>query len=310
LPWAWVGCLSTLGCGPIGSLPEGVSADVLLTVLTDGSVEVTEDVTIRAGSSPVTAFSIDLPSRGHDGLFDFDGRVDGRRAGAEGVARVEFDRPDPRRVTFRFAVTDRDLTLSLRYRAAGVVARSGSRGRLEWPAWLPVDYRSGPIRMTVRFPAGAALFDPPGIAQAGWEVAPIDGGFSATRAALEPGEGATVMVEFVASTLSFGRPAWQFREDLARELRPAFVSAGLFFVVVAAGIVVMSRLARASAGSADRERIRRGLLSGGWSAVVFGALSGLVTWLFLSGFGPAVHAVPAGLIGGGILIVVLRGRPQ
>jgi hypothetical protein len=49
-------------------------------------------------------------------------------------------------------------------------------------------------------------------------------------------------VELVLEDLTAAEPAWQANEQIGRQLTPAFLAAGLFLVVVAAGVPIMIRL--------------------------------------------------------------------
>jgi len=71
-------------------------------------------------------------------------------------------------------------------------------------------------------------------------VAPA--GLTARRDGNAPGETAALQARLATDTLALARPDWQFDAALAAELVPAFISGGLFMVVVGIGILWMLRV--------------------------------------------------------------------
>ena len=133
--------------------------------------------------------------------------------------------------------------------------------------------------------------------EAGWAVTREPRGLRATRTGIAAAESVTAGAEFTIDTLKLGEPAWQYHAKRAGEFMPAFVSAGLFLLVVAAGILMMIRVRLGGlepGTSADRERlgVARGLRISGWVTLVAGALGWPLVNVALDTYGSSPLALP------------------
>jgi hypothetical protein len=79
----------------------------------------------------------------------------------------------------------------------------------------------------------------PAVAAPGWDADVRDGAAVMTARNVARAEPPAAYVDLVLDDLSVAEPIWQVNDLRARQLMPAFVSAGLFMVVVGAGVLVM-----------------------------------------------------------------------
>lgn len=285
--------------------------DASLALLPDGSLVVHESLVVRFGPAPADDFERRTPVLRHDGISDVRASLDGRELPAgDAPGHVSIGRGPGLDVRWRF---ERPLSgshqLNLRYRAAGVVWLSGARGRVNWRAIPPG--RSYPIESAVvrlTLPPGAVVLDQPWVEEAGWDVRALPEGLSAARRGLQAGDAATIGVEFTADTMIAGEPAWQHYALRAADLVPAFISAGLFMVVVAVGILIMMRVQfpRVSGAASDAEHraaAARGLQVGGAVVVLFGLAAGVAVYFTLMPYGHWILAVPGGIVIAGLILI-------
>lgn len=236
-------CL-TAGCASrSGVIVERL--DVMLQLLVDGSVEVVETMQVRFGGTPVTSFRRYQPAVRHDGVFAVSGALDGQEFPPGDVAgHLRVGKGPALDVTWLLPpVSAGTHTLRLTYRAANAIEVSGIRGTLAWRVFdARRDYDLESAHVTAVVPPGAILLEDPWVMEAGWTVERRPNGFAASRSGIGGAESATAGVTFTIDTMAAGEPAWQYNRRRARDLMPAFVSAGLFLAVVGAGIVAMLRV--------------------------------------------------------------------
>jgi hypothetical protein len=229
--------------------------DVSLTVLVDGSLDVEERLTVRFGETPSSSFSRYSAVRRHDGVFGVEARMDDVAfPPGQGEGRLEADRSGALDVRWNFApVSNRTHVFLLRYRAANLIELSGIRGLVAWEV-LPAarDYDVVAVNVSLRLPPGAVLLQDPWVDEAGWDVRREPWGMTASRTGLARTDSCTVGVEFTVDALAAPQPLWQYHRARAREFAPAFVSAGIFLIVVAAGILGMLRIKFARSGVRPR----------------------------------------------------------
>jgi hypothetical protein len=152
----------------------------------------------------------------------------------------------------------------------------------------------------------------PWVDEAGWQVERLPAGARATRAAVPPEDSVTIGGEFSIDDLRLAEPAWQFHGARAREFMPAFVSAGLFLVVVGAGVVGMVRLRHPVRLPADadpeRPAVARGLRVSGWVTIAI-ALAGVpLVAATLPTFGLWPQSLPAGTFIAGVMFLLMGKR--
>jgi hypothetical protein len=217
---------------------------VSLNLLPDGSVEVRERFIVRFLAEPVSRFRRTVPADRVDAFIDVRAGMDGEAltTDAGGVPHVSIAREPELDVEWTFPATeDASREFVLEYRAVGVVAVHGANALLYWPL-LPIApaFPVAALDVTLAVPGNAVFMAAPTVdASAPWTVTPRADGLSASRQGIGPGEHAAVLAQLATDTLSLGQPTWQFDAALAAELVPAFISGGLFMLVIAAGIVWM-----------------------------------------------------------------------
>jgi hypothetical protein len=197
--------------------------------------------------------------------------------------------------------------LTLDYRLDRAVEISGARGRVELRLLdAPRAFDVGEARLSLLPPPGVALYANSGIAEAGWTVAHAEGGIRGERRGVGRGDTATLVAALPIDPSIMADPVWQTNLARADQFAAAFVSGGLFIVVVGSGVLWIVRLQhpRGQRGDEDERRIvRRGLRRGGAACIVLSIAAGAATALTLASFGPAAMAVPASILIVGVAFV-------
>jgi hypothetical protein len=311
---------------PACGLPRDLPADrldVALRVRPDGAVDVAERWTIRPSDGRPAVFERRIAGERADRIAFVEASADGRilEPGGAGEAGGRLQVSDGRALDVTFTVPPRaeggGHVLELTYRAEGAVAVRGARGTLrhvvlEGPRTSPI----ASMHVSLEVPPDQHVFDGTGIAEAGWSVTRTPTGIAAERRDVGPGDRATVVAELSIDTSAVTEPAWQRHEEWSGLLVPAFLSGGLFILVVGAGILWIirfqypSRPRGADVRADDRERraARAGLRTGGIAAVAVAvALSG-VAWLTLGHLGFWPLAVPVSVLIVGLTFLALSPR--
>ncbi len=217
---------------------------VTLVAQADGSVDVREEIVLRIGRERTSRFERQISKAQSDGIVNVVAAVDGVVSPPGGAAgQVEVSEGRSVRVRWRFPnASNTAKTFTLSYRAVNAVAPRGARAMFRWPAVS--GNRAYPVaQASVSFdaPAGALFFDGTGVEEAGWVIARRGDGFVAHKDNLGRREGGTFVAEFSADGLRLVEPQWQFDQQRAVTLMPAFLSAGLFILVVGVGILWIIR---------------------------------------------------------------------
>ena len=321
--------------------------DVTVTVAADGSALVQERFVVHLGTTPVGEFRWRSPAWQHDGVSDVVASMDGAsfRAG-EGAGRVMVADGPGLDVRWMFAPASAAHVFGLSYRAANVVHLSGIRGTVSWRA-VPSGARPqvAAARITVTAPDSVVLLQDPWVDEAGWTVTRLAHGMTATRGPVPAGEPATAGIEFTIDHMTAPRPQWQTDSERAAQFIPAWVSAALFILVVAAGVLWIMRMrypvwtaaadgtppnigtARVlwrakrrsgqklvvdviSDGLVDHERViaARDLWRAGIAVIVLGILSWVVTRWTLWHYGAWPLVVPFSIVTSGLVFLVGAAR--
>jgi Predicted membrane protein (DUF2207) N-terminal domain len=272
----------------------------MLKLLADGSVQVTERFDVQF-DSPRTTFRRVSPPGEHDGVFDIGGSMDGVTfAPGKGPKRLAATAGDHLDAEWHFAETTGPHAFILSYRAAGVVHVSGIRGRVSWAA-LPAsrDLKVDAAVISLSLPQGAIQLQDPWVMQAGWDVVKEPYGVHASRKHVPPGEGATIGAEFTIDTMAIGQPVWQYHESRADEFKLAFLSAGVFILIVGVGVIAMVMLrhsrgevAKAGAADSDRAAVAHGLRRAGVVSILAGAAGWPLVSFTLGSYGAWPYALP------------------
>jgi hypothetical protein len=272
------------------------AVDVVLAVQPDGSLLVEESLRVRIDQT-VSTFRRASPRFRHDGI-EVRATLDGRDVPhLQGPTQFSW-RDDELEVVWTFPAMVGEHTFGLTYRAMSVVEVSGIRGRVSWMA-MPPDrgFDIGTMNVSLALPRGVVQIGDPWVMEAGWTVAREPLGMRATRTNVPPGDGVHVGAEFTIDTLNLPAPAWQYHEARAEEFKLAFLSGGVFLLVVAAGIVVMIRLRLSGiepgpAREAERATTAQGLRITAIVTTVAGVAGWFLVPLTLGTYGPWPYALP------------------
>jgi hypothetical protein len=304
--------LAGSACGRLASVPAS-QVDVVLAVQRDGSLLVEETLRVRI-DQPISTFRRASPRFRHDGIDEVRPTIDGRDVPLQQGPTQYSWRDDELEVVWTFPAMTGEHTFGVTYRAMGVVEVSGIRGRVSWLA-MPADrsFDIGTMNVSLALPEGVVQIGDPWVMEAGWTVAREPLGMRATRTNVPAGEGVHVGAEFTIDTLRLPQPGWQYAEDRAEEFKLAFLSAGAFLLVVAAGIVVMIRLRLSGiepgpGREAERATTAQGLRITAVVTIVAGLAGWVLVQLSLGTYGPWPYALPICTILSGTVFLVDASR--
>jgi hypothetical protein len=280
--------------------------EVVIELSTDGVLNVQE--TIAVPPDPATSFRRQVAPAYFDRVSLAATTIDRLPEGSGSDLahmKIEDGRSlDVRWLLFEAARPGVPRVYGLRYRVEGALAVEGAQRRLTWaaiPGGRP--YEIAVAAVTLRMPSGIALLAPSGMAEAGWTVTISGGELLATRERLPFSEPGTIMALLSGERLPARVPAWQFNLDRTGELAPAFLAGGAFILIVAVGAVVMLRWQGATGAAVSQQLRTAGLVS-----IAIGLLTGLIAEVLLSWLGWWPQAVPASLVLGGLLFLVMARR--
>lgn len=196
-------------------------------------------------------------------------------------------------------------TARVRYRAAGVIEVSGLHGTVGWQALE--SGRHPPVaraHLSLVVPDGIAFASDPRTAESGWRVSVDGGSVVAERSPAGRDDSATLIANLIVEPGTLPRPIWQEDAERATLLTPAFLSGGVFILVVGLGVIVMVAVQEKGWTPAERAAATRGFFVSSLVALVFGALAWLVTPPLLGRFGQWPLAIAASIILVGVLFLV------
>ena len=340
--------LLAIACGSAPSNQEVEQLDVTVAIAPDGSAQVQERFVVDLGPNAVGEFRWRSPAWKHDGVSEIAASMDGAafRQG-DGVGHVQIGGARDLDVRWMFTPTTNAHVFGLTYRAANVVHLSGIRGTVSWRALWP-NQRSNvaATRITITAPESTVLLQDPWVDEAGWTVTRLPNGLGASRANVPVGESATAGLEFTVDRIHASRPQWQTDHERAVQFVPAFISAALFILVIAVGVIWMmwmkypSRMSTAaektprnigtarvlwratrrkgaalvddlaSEGLVDRERVTaaRDLWRAGIAVIVLGVFSELFTRWAIVQYGAWPLVIPWSIVVAGIVFLVGAAR--
>jgi hypothetical protein len=333
------------GCARLDRGVQVSRFGAILTVLADGSLAVEETLDVEFLTAGLSQFHRGEPAWHHDGVSAISAAMDGFEFPAgTGPGRLTVGRGPHLDATWNFdSAPASKHTFTLKYRAAGAVHVSGIRGIVSWR--FSNAYTHIPdTNFTLTIPAGAVLLDDPWVEEAGWRVKRLSNGLEA-HGSIKHGETATPGATFTIDTMTAGEPSWQYYQRRSLDLIPAFISGGLFLLVIGAGVVamvrmkyppwrirpsegevlnldpdferailrqkyddrVLARLVAADLVDSERAQVARDLRRAAVATLVFGTAAWLFTSLTLSHFGPWPLAMPVGILASGVMFAV-EGR--
>jgi len=229
------------GCADAANRDITIRAhDMTLDLRGDGTLRVRQRAVVEFAPQSAGRFALPTPDGQVDGVTGVVATMDGatfREGEGPGTYswgdRIVWHFPAPGPGTHEF---------TLEYLAHGVMALRGARGSFVWPAAATggLSVERATVRLTL--PDGAVPVEPPSVTGDAWTVR-LDGPvtYMEGRAAGGP-ELPLIRTELVLDDLTVREPRWQFNQQLGAELTPAFIAAGLFLVVVGAGIIWMVRV--------------------------------------------------------------------
>lgn len=298
---ATIVALAGASCSREKSRPSA-DVDVVLAVQRDGSLLVEETLRVRI-DQPISTFRRASPTFRHDGIDEVRATLDGR----------DVPRQQGPEVVWTFPAMAGEHTFGVTYRAMSVVEVSGIRGRVSWMAMPPErGFDIGTMHVSLALPQGVVQIGDPWVMEAGWTVAREPLGMRATRTGVPHGEGVHVGAEFTIDTFRLPQPGWQYAQDRAEEFKLAFLSAGVFLLVVAAGIVVMIRLRLSGiepgpGREAERATTAQGLRITAIVTIVAGLAGWFLVQLTLGTYGPWPYALPiCTILSGAVFLVEAR----
>jgi hypothetical protein len=267
-----------------------------------GSAEVEETWVLTPTGAGDAWFRRVVPGGRHDGLQQVDATLSNRPV----------DRDANGAVTWRLAAGGGPQTARLRYTVTGVVEVSGGRGKVTWRALEGSAALIADARLSLILPGVMVVVDPPLVTEPGWQVSHIGQEVVAQRTSLAAGDSATLVAGLSIDAGTLPRPTWQEYKERATFLVPAFLSAGLFIVVVGLGIVAMVVAQRKTWTAADRGGVVRSLFIAGAVSLVLSALLALIMPALVGHYGASPFAIPAGIAVVGVMLAatawVLRLR--
>jgi hypothetical protein len=319
-----------------------IDYELTLTLREDGSVRVEERAEVRFAEGETRRFALRIPGDRVDGVSGLAATVDGVPVQGPGASpRAE---PGGGLVWSDAGSASAVRSFTLAYEARGVLAVRGARGVFTWPAVPAGPGSVARARVRLSWPQGTVPMQGPAVGAAGWDVALEDRTAVMTAREVPRAPGHVAYVDLVLADESVAEPAWQVTDQRARELMPAFVSAGLFLVVVGGGVLVMIRIQypaprrgsgrvsasiddaivreittlsawRAPASTIDRltaaglvdpERVvvARGLVWSGVAVLAAAVIVAAAIPVTIGGLGVAPYAVPAGLLVAALLLVI------
>ena len=292
--------------------------DVAVAVRASGTIEIRETITVHFAQPSITRFERHVPLERADSISFEAASIDGAplEPGQEGPTSLDIEQGPGLKATWTFPpASDSTKVFQIAYRAHAAVAVRGDRGTIRLTT-IPSERRYDIEAASLVFSADPPLhlFEGTGIAEAGWTVSRIGDGIAAERKGLKPGEGATVMAEVGIDRAVIAEPAWQRYEDWGRDLIPAFISGGLFILVIGAGVLWIVRFQhpkrRASVVDDAQERaaVRSGLRTTGLVAVVLSVVLAGVTSLTLSHFGWWPMSLPVSILVVGVVFLAVARR--
>lgn len=210
--------------------------DVAVTVLENGSLDVTETVEFEFQTGTFKKVWRVIPAQRTDGIEIVHARMDGTPfPRGKGIGQIALSGRNRIRVEWNFQPAGPSLhTFELRYIARGVVYREGDRDIVRWRL-LPAEhkYAIATVRGTVTAPVRPVEVRNPESRRAG-VVSQTQEGTTVEITASDVKMNGWVIADlrYPAGRLTSALPAWQQRHEYAAALGPRWTTAaGVLFVV-------------------------------------------------------------------------------
>jgi hypothetical protein len=296
-------------------------ADVAALVRPDGAITIHERLTVYFPEPRATRFERHVPLERADSLTFVSAAIDGMPSTPGEHEGTGFNVQDGLGLDAAWtlaAPTDTDRVFELVYRANGAIAVRGTRGTILQTAIAsrrPFVIDAAMVRLAID--PSIHVFGGLGLAEAGWSVSRTTDGIAAERQGLGREEGATLMADIAIDPSVVADPAWHRYEEWGRQLIPAFISGGLFMLVIGAGVLWIVRfqyprrrppVAISEAEERERAAVRSGLRVTGVVSIVLSGVLALVTWLTLSHFGVWPMSLPVSILLIGVVFLLVGKR--
>ena len=251
---AWVLCLCVPAAASAAGPGHYVASrfDVKATVLTGGSLDVTETITFDFQSGTFRKVWREVPTSRTDGIEIVSARMDGvPMTRGDGPGQVTVSGRSRIRVEWQFPPTGPSSHLfELRYIARGVAYRDGGQDVLRWRL-LPSEhrYRIAESRATITAPAGVAV-------QPALESRRVDQAAASVSAeavevvtsGIRPNGWVIAEARYAAGTLVATEPAWQQRGIASAAMAPRWAMGAAAMLVGGIVILLMVRQSYPSPG--------------------------------------------------------------
>jgi hypothetical protein len=298
--------LAAAGCAATTRDVEVVRHDVGLSLFADGSIEVLESISARS-LDPQARFVHSVPGAHVDRIADIKSTLDNAPGG-----EVLVDRSRGMHATWSFTGAPAGHVMTLQYRVTGALAAQEIRGLLRWKA-LPAgrSYPVGASRINIRVADGGHFIAGPSIEGSPVQFAVQGVQASAELTPVQPNEAVVISADVEFGSAGMPEPAWQTNAARAWRLMPAFLSAGICLIAIAFGIIAMMRIqykpaSRTASGAgidAEWAGVLRGLRISGVVALIIAVIGALVIDRTLARFGIWPMAIPAGVLGMGVIFL-------
>jgi len=211
------------------------SYEVRLDVQPDGSLDVTELISLTVGAKSMSWFERAVPTRRTDGLTDVVVLMDGQSVparvthGGDLKVRVEFS-----------PTANATHTFEIRYRALHVLTHELEGPRLVWTA-LPRrhTYPIDSAEVSLFAPAGSVAAKVSATGGALAPAAPGRDGIVIVGTDIRRDRAMTVDLTFAPNSIRPVEPQWAIAEQRQRDMLPAWLAGAATLFVVGIGILVM-----------------------------------------------------------------------
>jgi len=306
--WLVAFILVTAACDeqPSETIGTVASMDVRGVVRSDGNVDVRERIEIVPASSAM-AFTRTVRTPYGDDVVFTSATIDGQRVESDVAGFSVVDQGEAFRAVWQRERAAAPTVLELTYTITTAVGVREPRGRLEWPVLAAErDFGVGQITIALDLPQGSHVYDGTGMSEAGWLIEVAEGQITARRSGVAAIEAATFLAVFDVDRSRVRQGEWEWNLDRRAQYRFALIAAGLFILVVGAGILGQLRVqyppVRADANTeareatrADRRMLSRGLRVSAVVGLVVAACGAAAAHWWLPGLGLELQAVPGSI---------------
>jgi hypothetical protein len=298
-----IAALLASGCTPTPVAPVE-RLDVRLMVRDDGSVDASERLQARVDGD---RFRLRKPLDRQDEIVDveaFLGQAPAPAGDQPGQARISGG--DGIDVEWQVQAPGA-YEFEVRYRAIGAVAVRGGHAALSWPVLpaTPPLADAAVVDVALTLPPATQLSGEPYVEDGqGWTVTREDGAIRVRGRPSSIESGAVLVVPFLVDPRAIDEPIWLRDALRARDLLPSFISAAVFVLVVAAGVLVMIGVQYPRRSGGPPATVAAGLRIAGVVTMLFGLLAVPLTEWGLGRYGAWAHAMPISVIVGGLAFLI------